>query len=143
MNPLRILRLVLRLGLGAVFVYAAWLKLSKPWLLFAMDVDAYQVLPHWAVLVVARTLPWAELALGLMLIAGLFQRIAAPAVSLLLAGFFTLMLRSYFAGMQINCGCFGPDDVISIRTLARDGSLLVAALALTALVYRKPAPRPS
>jgi hypothetical protein len=33
--------------------------------------------------------------------------------------------------MQIDCGCFGPGDAISLRTLARDGSLLAGYLLLT------------
>ena len=52
--------LVLRIVLGAIFVYAAWTKLKDPWALFAMAIDSYQVLPLRAVEWVARTLPWLE-----------------------------------------------------------------------------------
>ena len=69
--------LVLRLALGAVFLYAAWPKLTQSWTLFAMDIDAYQVLPQWAVVLVARTLPWAELLLGLWLISGKWLRLSS------------------------------------------------------------------
>ena len=41
----RRLRLVLRLLLGAVFVYAAYTKLRQSWLLFALSIDSYQLLP--------------------------------------------------------------------------------------------------
>jgi hypothetical protein len=37
--------------------------------------------------------------------------------------------------MEINCGCFGANDVISWKTLLRDGSMLAAALTLTALAF--------
>ena len=70
-NALRVAALLLRIALGAVFVYAAWLKLRDPWQMFAMSIDSYQLLPMWAVRVVARTLPWVELLLGMLLIAGL------------------------------------------------------------------------
>jgi len=33
--------------------------------------------------------------------------------------------------MQIDCGCFGPGDAISVRTLVRDGGLLAGYLWLT------------
>jgi len=99
--------LALRWLLGAMFVYAAWTKLRQPWELFAMSIDAYKVLPYWAVLAVARTLPWAELAIGLALMAGRWLRVSAAAASLLLLGFFVLMVRTYVKGMQIDCGCFG------------------------------------
>ena len=66
--------LALRLLLGAVFVYAAYTKLRQSWLLFALSIDSYQLLPEWAVFALARTLPWLELALGVLLIAGVWLR---------------------------------------------------------------------
>jgi uncharacterized membrane protein YphA (DoxX/SURF4 family) len=128
--------LVLRLALGAVFLYAAWPKITQSWVLFAMDIDAYQVLPHWAVVFVARTLPWAELLLGFWLISGKWLRLSALGASLLLGSFFVLVVRAYLKGMQINCGCFGSGDVISPRTLLRDGTLLAAAVILAVAAFR-------
>ena len=128
---LRAVALALRIALGAVFVYAAWTKLREPWELFAMSIDAYKVLPYWAVLVVARTLPWAEMLIGLALMAGRWLRVSAGVASLLLLVFFGLMVRAYAKGMQIDCGCFGGGDTISVRTLVRDGTLLAGSLLLT------------
>lgn len=136
----RVILLVLRLALGAVFVYAAWVKLREPWLLFAMSIDAYQVLPQWAVLAVARTLPWAELALGLLLIVGRLPRLATVTASALLTVFFALMVRAYLRGETIDCGCFGPGEAISPWTLARDGSLLAGAVLLAILSFRRSHP---
>ena len=45
---MRHVRLVLRLLLAAVFLYAAYTKLRQPWLLFAMSIDSYHMLPEWA-----------------------------------------------------------------------------------------------
>ena len=131
----RIVSVLLRVALGIIFIYAAWTKISKPWELFAMSIDSYQLLPLMAVETVARTLPWAELAIGLLLLAGIFLRSAAVATTLLLAGFFGLMVRAYAKGMAINCGCFGAGEVISWKTLLRDGSLLAASLALVSMSF--------
>ena len=136
-KTLRAVTLVLRIALGAIFVYAAWTKLRVPWELFAMEGDSYQLLPLKAVELVARTLPWFELAVGLLLMTGFWLRSAAAATALLLAGFFTLMVRAYAKGMEIPCGCFGANDIISWKTLLRDGSLLAAALALVVLSLKK------
>ncbi len=138
----RWIRIILRVALGAIFVYAAWLKLREPWQIFAMAVDAYKLLPTWGVTFVARTLPWAELVIGLLLISGFFLRIASIGASALLLGFFTVMVRTYAAGIQADCGCFGSGDPISMRTLTRDGTMLLASLSLTALAIwsrRRPA----
>ena len=133
----RVLAVVLRIALGAVFIYSAWTKLKDSWALFAMAVDSYQLLPLWAVELVARTLPWLELAIGILLIAGLWMRVSTVVTSLLLLTFFGLMIRAYAKGMEINCGCFGPGETISWRTLLRDGALLAGSLTLTTMTVLK------
>lgn len=140
---LRTAALVLRVLLGGIFAYAAYIKLKDPWALFAMNIESYKVLPLWAVEVVARTLPWAEALLGVLLIVGVLRRISTTAVSLMLAVFFSLMIRAYAKGMEINCGCFGPGEAISWKTMLRDGSLLAGSLFVTVIAFRsrrRPAP---
>ncbi len=136
-KPLRLFLLALRLALGAIFIYAAWIKLREPWMLFAMSVDAYHVLPQWAVIAVARGLPWFELLLGVVLITGMFRRTSSLAASALLAVFFGLMVRAYLRGETIDCGCFGPGEQISWVTLLRDGSMLASALFLLVMSLQR------
>ena len=127
-----------RLVLGAVFVYAAYTKLRESFLLFAMAIDAYQLLPQQAVLFIAHVLPWFELALGIALIAGLWPRITGSSATLLLGVFFTAMVHAYQPDAkegQISCGCFGLGEPISARTLARDGALLALSISLTAVSF--------
>ena len=128
--------LVLRVLLGAVFMYAAYTKLRQSWLLFALSIDSYQLLPEWGVYAVARTLPWLELVLGILLIAGVWLRYLSVMAAGILALFFTVMVVAYFRGGGIDCGCFGVGEPLSAKTLVRDGSLLAAALALAALARR-------
>lgn len=123
--------------MGLVFLYAAWAKLTQSWIQVAMAVEAYELLPAWAVELVARTLPWAELVLGLWLITGKWLRLSASAASLLLVAFMVVLVRSFALGMQIDCGCFGSGDPLSAYTLARDGTLLAASLLLTFLAFRQ------
>ena len=57
------LALALRIVIGGIFVYAAWLKLQAPWPIFAMNIDSSSFclcppLNSWL------TLPWLELLLG-------------------------------------------------------------------------------
>ncbi|HEY3837051.1 MAG TPA: MauE/DoxX family redox-associated membrane protein [Bryobacteraceae bacterium] len=135
-NIRRAIVLVLRLALGAVWLYAAYTKLKQPWLIFAMSIDSYKMLPQWAVLTIARTLPWLELALGVLFLFGLLLRYAATLGAAILTVFFVAMVSAYARGLNIDCGCFGPGDAISWRTFLRDGSLLAAALALAWLSWK-------
>jgi uncharacterized membrane protein YphA (DoxX/SURF4 family) len=133
-----------RLALAAVFLLAAYAKMrpqaSMPWsigsvktslAMFAMEVDSYQLLPAPAVSTVAHLLPPFELFLGLWLLSGLAARFSTLVTTLLLAGFFAVMVRSYALHLGINCGCFGPGEQLGPRTLIRDGSLLVLSMVVT------------
>jgi uncharacterized membrane protein YphA (DoxX/SURF4 family) len=133
---IRLIILALRVFLAALFVYAAWTKLRQPWLVFAMSIDTYQLLPEWAVLALARTLPWLELGIGVLLLAGMCARFTSAAAAVLLGSFFTIMARSYGKGMDIDCGCFGLGEALTLQTLVRDGSLLIAAVVLSVLTLR-------
>ena len=140
MRP-KVPQLFLRLILGAVFIYAAYTKLRQSWLLFALSIDSYQLLPEWAVFALVRTLPWLELALGVLLIAGVALRFLSVVATAILGLFFTVMLVSYFRGAGIDCGCFGVGEALSVKTLLRDGVLLAAAISLVILSRRPTASR--
>ena len=129
--------LLLRLLLGAVFVYAAYTKLRDPWAVFAMSIDSYKLLPEWGVIAVARTLPWFEMLLGVVLIIGIALRYTSIAGAALLGFFFVLMAISYARGLQIDCGCFGPGEALGPKTLVRDGTLVMLAIVLAVLAMRR------
>ena len=130
------LRLALRLVLGAVFVYAAYTKLRQSYLLFALSIDSYQLLPEWAVLALARTLPWLELTIGVLLLIGWHLRYVSIAAAAVLALFFSVMVIQYVRGAGIDCGCFGVGEALSIKTLARDAMLLLAGAVLVVVSWR-------
>jgi uncharacterized membrane protein YphA (DoxX/SURF4 family) len=128
---------VLRILLAAVFLYAAYTKLRQPWLVFAMSIDAYGLLPEWGVLTTARILPWLELAIGLLLLTGFWLRFVTLAAAALLAVFFGIMLLSFGKGMGIDCGCFGVGEALTWKTLVRDGLLVASAILLSVLSFRR------
>ena len=134
---MRRLILALRLIMAAVFLYSAYTKLREPWLVFAMSIDAYQLLPQWAVLTLGRTIPWLELLLGVLLAAGIALRYTAAVAAILLGVFFGIMVHAYAQGLKIDCGCFGLGEPISARTLLRDGVLLAVCLTLSFLALRR------
>jgi uncharacterized membrane protein YphA (DoxX/SURF4 family) len=136
-KPVRYFLIALRIALGVIFAYAAYVKLKEPWELFALAISSYDILPLKAVEMVARSLPWAELVIGVMLVTGFGLRIAATATSLMLLVFFSLMVRAFVQGKEISCGCFGNGEMISWWTLLRDGSMLACALLITWMAFRQ------
>jgi uncharacterized membrane protein YphA (DoxX/SURF4 family) len=127
----RWLLIVGRLVLGAIFVYSAWTKLQQPWMIFAMSVDSYKILPIWGVTLVARGLPWFELVMGLMLWLGWGLRWWASCATLVLGFFFSAMLRAHFNHLEIDCGCFGIGEKLDGRRIALEILLVVLALGVT------------
>src|SRR4051794_41833264 len=99
-------RFILRLVLAGVFLYAAWTKLRQPWLVFALSIDAYQLLPEWAVLTTARVLPWLELAIGVFLLTGLWLRYISILAAGIIGVFFSSLFFFFWKGMGIDFGWF-------------------------------------
>jgi uncharacterized membrane protein YphA (DoxX/SURF4 family) len=124
-----------RLLLAGVWAWAALAKISDPDAA-VRAVRAYQLLPEALVRPVAWGLPFAELALAVLLAAGLATRLAAVCSAVLLGLFMVAIASAWARGLQIHCGCFGgggPATGVQARDylleLVRDaGLLLVAAL---------------
>jgi uncharacterized membrane protein YphA (DoxX/SURF4 family) len=133
----RALLVAARLALAAVFLWAAYTKLRDPWMVFAMEIDAMQIVPNAMVEAVARTMPWLELALGILLVIGIQTRYVAAAATVLLLGFFSMLLFLYLKGFQGDCGCFGPGERLGPKTLARDGALVLLSIWVTWEAFRR------
>lgn len=156
----RVFLLLARLALAVTFILAAYGKLRPqtaiPYTLsslkitpaslgismtfFSMQVDSYQILPAWAVAPFAHTLPWLELAVGILLLTGFALRYVAIVATLLLTVFYAAVIRSYALHLAINCGCFGPNEKLTAWTLVRDGLFFALGVTLaigTFLMHRR------
>jgi uncharacterized membrane protein YphA (DoxX/SURF4 family) len=162
-SPLDFRRAVIWIGrivLAGIFVYAGYAKLFYPnhnlwpWFMlkfsvsanlstFAFQVESYKMLPPAGVTLVAHTLPFAEIALGLLLLMGRGLRIWATLISAILVGFLCVVTRAYLLHMDINCGCFAMPEPLTIVTVIRDAALVALSLLMTIFAFqeaRKPHP---
>jgi putative oxidoreductase len=116
---------------GAVFIYAGFLKVRDP-LHFASDINNYQLIP-WSVGVrFAFYLPWLELLCGFALV---FHRCFSGAVAITLALMFAFIGAAAWArihGIDVSCGCFGSagSNLTLTWHLVLDGGLLLALIYL-------------
>jgi uncharacterized membrane protein YphA (DoxX/SURF4 family) len=96
-----------RWGLGGIFIYAGSIKLLEP-KTFAVLIDAYGVIPESLLVPVAATLPALEVAAGI----GLFFDIegSLSMIAGLLVLFIAILTYGIWMGLDVDCGCFGPDD---------------------------------
>lgn len=114
---------VLRLLLAGVLLAAGGLKAIDPQASVA-TVRAYQILPEAWATPVGWGLPFLEIALGLLLIAGLATRIIALAVTILMAVFVIAVATAWHRGLSIDCGCFGGGGAIAAGQTAYGGEIL-------------------
>lgn len=119
-----------RLLLGGVFLWAGVVKaLDVP--AFAGQVAAYQLLPYAWNYALAATLPYIELLAGALLLVNARVKPAALLTALLNALFVVVLFSVLARGLDIDCGCFGPDaGTTPLQALGRDLVLLALALAV-------------
>jgi putative oxidoreductase len=131
------LALPARCYLGYVFILASGHKIVHPGL-FAVDIATYGILPLSLVNLMAITLPWMELAAGIMLVVGFKVRAAALLVSGMMVMFIAALAVALAQGLDMSCGCFASqgaqsEDPISSVTVLRDASWLLLSLYLLSL----------
>lgn len=102
-----VIALVLRLLLGAVFVWAGTIKIldSQD---FLVSLYSYEIaLPETLLRLVAVVLPWVEVICGLAIILGIWKDAGLDLVSLLLVVFIIATGQAWVRGLETSCGCFG------------------------------------
>lgn len=72
-----------------------------------VSVQAYEILPTGVAQLLGWVLPFVEVGLGLLLIAGLFTRPVAAVSGVLVLVFTAAVISVAARGMSIDCGCFG------------------------------------
>jgi len=161
--PFHYRRLIIWLGrilLGGIFIYAGYSKILLPnkfywpWPMlrfsvsanlsnFAFQVESYKMLSPAGVTFVSHVLPFAEIALGLLLLIGWRLRIWGAVASLFLLTFLAAVTRAYILHMDINCGCFATPEPVSLKKIFEDSSLVLLAIVMTIFAFqeaRKPHP---
>lgn len=126
---------LVRLGLAGVLLVAGALKVIDPGA-SVQAVSAYELLPQVLETWVGWGLPFLEIALGLLLAAGLKTRWAAAATGVLMVVFIAGVVSAWARGLSIDCGCFGgggqvaPGEERYLGEILRDLGFLAMAVWL-------------
>ena len=128
----RYLVFIIRLVVGATFIYASIDKIVHPEQ-FAQIAYNYKILPHFTINFLAIVLPWLEMICGLFLIFGIMPRSSALIISFLIVIFIIALSVNLFRGVDLSCGCFttNPANKENILSLIwRDFALLLLSLEI-------------
>jgi len=126
---------VVRLGIGCMFIYSSLPKIRQPYE-FLANVYNFELVGPKLGMLTAMMLPWAELLVGICLVGGIFVS-GALLVSIGMGAMFTFVLASaLYRGLNISCGCFGSSfaDKIGYSTLIR--AIIIMLLSATAYSYK-------
>lgn len=111
----KIVPLALRIALGGWFVVSGGLKLWVGGLdLFTRQIGNYQlpfISPPWDA-AAAYTVPWLEIVLGVMLVAGWWTRAVLGVLAGLVAVFAVCVGWAWARNLNIACGCLGGEAPI-------------------------------
>lgn len=139
--------LALRLCVGTPLVVAGVSKLGNPED-FLANIYAYRFpFPDFLLRTIAMGIPWLEFISGVLIISGglLFGEACAWA-AVLLTAFLLASVSAWARGLEIGCGCFGPETLAEsqggllralespLGAIAKD---LLLGLAIACLVYMR------
>jgi uncharacterized membrane protein YphA (DoxX/SURF4 family) len=99
---------VVRVALALIFIYAGSMKLMDP-KAFARVISHYDLVPEFLLPVVAIGLPVAEVLAGAALIFDM--RPGLHGVSAMVVLFVFVLGYGVLTDMNIDCGCFGPEEL--------------------------------
>lgn len=105
----KIALILLRVGLGGLFVYASITKILNP-SRFLTDVQNYRLLPYVPAVAFSLYLPWLEIFGGICTI----TKKCYPGALVLLLGLIVLftiaLICAWVRGLDLACGCFGTEN---------------------------------
>ena len=121
-----------------MFLVAGLPKMLHPYL-FAASIEAYGILPDYLILPAAIALPIIEVILAVALFCNRKEGLWGAIILLFI--FILVLYYAVYMGLDIDCGCFGPEDpeahaFSNIRVaIVRD--LLFIIMAITSLTIQK------
>jgi len=125
----RILEILIRLGIGGMFIYASIFKIEDPQK-FAFSIAQYQFLPHKLVNLWALVLPQFEFWFGLALIVTPFVKECVLVILAMFASFIIALIWALALDLGITCGCFDTTIVDGAQSKTEAWTALVRDLIL-------------
>jgi uncharacterized membrane protein YphA (DoxX/SURF4 family) len=126
----RVVPFLIRVILGGIFIYAAAGKILYPEE-FSEAIANYQLVPVIFTNLIAITLPWVELIVGLLLLNGFRTQSANVIIFLMICVFSVGAVQALIRGLDINCGCFTEDSRrVGLIFLLEEAALIMMSLCI-------------
>lgn len=127
---------------GAFFGIAALVKIADPEAFFS-SLLTYQVFPRELALGLALYAPLLELIVAVCLIVGFWRAGASLLTAFMLLLFIALVVQGLARGLELDCGCFGSNQLQTPGDYAlKIGQNVLLLVSLFAARFLEPQRRP-
>ncbi|MFC1883215.1 MauE/DoxX family redox-associated membrane protein [Thermodesulfobacteriota bacterium] len=97
----------IRISIAVVFIWSGTIKIFDPES-FGVIIKAFGIIPDFFVVPMAVMLPVLEVLVGAALMIDIYGSLAI--ISWLIGLFMGVLFYGIWMGLDIDCGCFGPED---------------------------------
>ncbi|HEX2854147.1 MAG TPA: MauE/DoxX family redox-associated membrane protein [Opitutaceae bacterium] len=126
---IRLLDLLARVILAALFLYAGIMKLRDP-AGFAEELENYRLISGRVATSAGYLVPWLEILAAAALLTKPLRLGGWLASVALSAGFTAFVVSAWMRGLDISCGCFGSSDsTVGLTAAARAAGIFIVAAA--------------
>lgn len=126
---------ILRVLVGCIFLVSGIEKLVYPYQNFQYVIENYEIINSNLVEIIARTLPWIEVIIGLFVLLGLWLKRSLLGAAILFAAFIIVVAQAIVRGLPITeCGCFGEMISFPIKAVL---TMDICLFTFTVLLLRK------
>jgi len=122
-----------RIVIGATLIIAGIGKVRNGQSNFLQSILGYDLMPKSIAAFIAHRLPYVEVLMGVMFMAGLFSQVISIFVFCLFLLFTSAIVLSLVRGMDNDCGCFSHVTPVQWRLVFRNVFLMGLLLPVFAL----------
>ncbi len=97
----------IRIGIGLLYLFAGLGKAGNPPSFYSNILDYSLPVSDFFLVLVAITLPWLEILLGIFLLFGFWLNSTLLVTLVLNLLFLGLTGQAWLRGLEVSCGCFG------------------------------------
>ncbi len=124
------LRIILRLGFGAIFIWSGIAKLKYP-ISFADAVRNFELVNDPLAPAAALLIPWIEIIAGIFTMSGKMWKGSVFTLLLSLLIFTFALAFAWARGLDISCGCFGGTGAVNFPLMvSRNLGLIIVGWLL-------------
>ena len=97
---------VIRIILGLVLIFSGIAKIADPSKAVNLMLE-FKIIPESLILIIISVLPVLEILTGMLLVTGMYPKLASISALALFFGFFLISIYGTIIGLNSDCGCFG------------------------------------